>query len=122
MHPLSSSTPPLDFGLGDFGRVGHTRRIASTLHGFASQRQTSFKTYDDPDSPPLHRESSFSFEKVDRVRSVEMSSGFCSARKATVDLTAHSGKVWDTTPAVAARCPKPKKNRSGKGRDHRGHK
>ncbi|HTT96159.1 MAG TPA: hypothetical protein VMF55_15925 [Solirubrobacterales bacterium] len=40
---------------------------------------------------------------------VEMSSGFCGNRNATVKLAGQNGAVHDTTPAVAAKCPKPKK-------------
>jgi hypothetical protein len=50
---------------------------------------------------------------------IEMSNGFCAAREATVKLTAHSGKIYNTTPAVAAKCPKPKKAGHKK---HAGHK
>jgi hypothetical protein len=37
---------------------------------------------------------------------VEMSSGFCASRKATVELDGQNGKVYDTTPLVEAKCPK----------------
>jgi hypothetical protein len=66
-----------------------------------------------PDAPV----STFRLELFGGKRGlIEMSGGFCSARKATVDLTSHSGKIYDTTPVVAAKCPKTKK---GKGKKHK---
>jgi uncharacterized repeat protein (TIGR01451 family) len=62
-----------------------------------------------PDAPV----STFHLELFGGKRGlVEMSSGFCAAPKATVKLTAHSGKIYDTTPAVAAKCPKVKKGKA----------
>jgi hypothetical protein len=49
---------------------------------------------------------------------VEMSDGFCSHRKANVQLTAQNGKTHNTRPVVGAKCPKP--NRHGK-HHHRRH-
>jgi hypothetical protein len=46
---------------------------------------------------------------------VEMSSGFCRSPRATVNLTAQNGKVYDTTPKVAAKCPNPKKHKNRRG-------
>jgi len=48
---------------------------------------------------------------------VEMSSGFCKARKATVKLKGQNGAVYDSSPRVAAKCPKAKKH--GKKSGHR---
>jgi hypothetical protein len=45
---------------------------------------------------------------------IEMSSGFCAHPNATVNLTAQNGKLYDTTPKVAAKCPKPKKHKGKK--------
>jgi hypothetical protein len=50
---------------------------------------------------------------------VEMSEGFCGARRATVNLTGQNGKVYDTRPVVAAKCPKRK--RHGHRKSHGGH-
>jgi hypothetical protein len=43
-----------------------------------------------------------------------MSSGFCAHPNATVNLTAQSGKLYDTTPKVASSC-------RGKGHKHKHH-
>jgi hypothetical protein len=48
---------------------------------------------------------------------IEMSSGFCSAPRAAVDLTGQNGKLHDTTPVVGGKCPKHKK----KHRPHKRH-
>ena len=64
-----------------------------------------------PDAPV----SSFRLELFGGKRGlVEMSDGFCSARKATVDLTGQNGKTYETNPSVAAKCPKRKKGRHKK--------
>ena len=47
---------------------------------------------------------------------VEMSDGFCAARRATVKLDGQNGKAYDTRPKVGAKCPK------HKHRKHRHHK
>jgi uncharacterized repeat protein (TIGR01451 family) len=48
---------------------------------------------------------------------VEMSGGFCKARKADVQLDGQNGKLFDTSPVVGAKCPK-----AGKGKGHHGRK
>jgi hypothetical protein len=59
-----------------------------------------------PDAPV----SSFRLELFGGKRGlVEMSEGFCSQRRATVNLDAQNGKTHDTRPVVAAKCPKHKK-------------
>lgn len=69
-----------------------------------------------PDAPV----SSFRLELFGGKRGlVEMSDGFCSARRAKVGLTGQNGKTHDTTPVVAAKCPKPKKGGSGKRGGHK---
>jgi len=68
-----------------------------------------------PDAPV----TSFRLELFGGKRGlVEMSQGFCADRHATVQLTGQNGKVYETRPVVAAKCPKPKKNHhhSKKGR------
>jgi hypothetical protein len=47
---------------------------------------------------------------------VEMSDGFCRARKANVQLDGQNGKAYDTRPVVGAKCPKKKRG----GKHHRG--
>jgi hypothetical protein len=66
-----------------------------------------------PDAPV----SSFRLELFGGRRGlVEMSDGFCRDRHATVDLTGQNGKVYDTRPVVAAKCPRHKKGKAaGKG-------
>jgi hypothetical protein len=49
---------------------------------------------------------------------IQMSSGFCAHPNATVNLTGQNGKVFDTTPKVAAKCPKPKKHKGHPGAGH----
>jgi len=67
-----------------------------------------------PDAPV----SSFRLELFGGKRGlVEMSQGFCSHRRAAVQLTGQNGKTYDTRPMVAATCPK---RRQGKGGGKRG--
>jgi hypothetical protein len=70
-----------------------------------------------PDAPV----SSFRLELFGGRRGlVEMSDGFCSHRRANVELTGQNAKSHATRPVVAARCPKGKGKR-GKGKKaHRG--
>jgi hypothetical protein len=59
-----------------------------------------------PDAPV----SSFRLELFGGKRGlVEMSDGFCAARRANVQLDAQSGKIYDTRPTVGAKCPKARK-------------
>ena len=59
-----------------------------------------------PDAPV----SKFHLELFDGKRGlVEMSDGFCSARRATVQLDGQNGKTYDTRPVVRAKCAKHKK-------------
>jgi hypothetical protein len=46
---------------------------------------------------------------------IELSSGFCKAPRAAVDLTAQNGKVHDTRPVVGSSCPKKHKARTSPG-------
>jgi hypothetical protein len=73
-----------------------------------------------PDAPV----SSFRLELFGGKRGlVEMSSGFCGSREAEVNLTGQNGKLHDTTPAVAAMCPKAKgKHRGHHRKRHKGHR
>lgn len=65
-----------------------------------------------PDAPV----STFRLELFGGKRGlIEMSNGFCSNRRATVDLDGQNGKVYDTQPVVQAKCPKPKKVSHGHG-------
>ncbi len=50
---------------------------------------------------------------------IEMSTGFCSNPKAAVSFTAQNGKVTESAPKVAAKCPKKKKLKKGKGGKHK---
>jgi hypothetical protein len=69
-----------------------------------------------PDAPV----STFRLELFGGKRGlVEMSSGFCASRKATVQLDAQNGKVWDTTPVVAAKCPKTQKPKKAAKKQHK---
>jgi hypothetical protein len=69
-----------------------------------------------PDAPV----SSFRLELFGGKRGlVEMSSGFCGNRRATVDLVGQNGKPWHTTPVVAAKCPKKHGKAKRHGGDHR---
>jgi hypothetical protein len=66
-----------------------------------------------PDAPV----SSFRLELFGGKRGlVEISDGFCSARRANVQLTAQNGKTYDTRPKVAAKCPKHKRAKSHRQR------
>ena len=67
-----------------------------------------------PDAPV----SSFRLELFGGKRGlVEISDGFCSARRANVQLTGQNGKTYDTRPKVGAKCPKHKRgNRKGSDR------
>jgi hypothetical protein len=49
---------------------------------------------------------------------IEMSSGFCANPKADVKFTGQNGAESDSTPKVAAKCPKAKKGK-GKGKAHK---
>jgi len=51
---------------------------------------------------------------------VEMSDGFCSARRATVKLTGQNGKVHDTRPVVGGKCSKAGGKRNNGGKHKRG--
>ena len=68
-----------------------------------------------PDAPV----SKFSLELFGGKRGlVEMSDGFCSDRRANVQLDGQNGKAYDTRPMVGAKCPEHKKHRKkGKGGD-----
>ena len=46
-----------------------------------------------------------------------MSDGFCSERRANVQLDGQNGKAYDTRPVIGGKCPKGGK---GKGEKHRG--
>ncbi len=50
---------------------------------------------------------------------IEMSTGFCSNPKAAVLFTGQNGKVTESAPKVAAKCPKKKKSKKGKGGKHK---
>ncbi len=50
---------------------------------------------------------------------IEMSTGFCSNPKAAVLFTGQNGKVAESAPKVAAKCPKKKKSKKGKGKQHK---
>jgi hypothetical protein len=64
-----------------------------------------------PDAPVSH----FRLELFGGKRGlVEMSDGFCAGRRATVQLTAHNGRSYDTRPVVGAKCPKHRKHRHHK--------
>jgi hypothetical protein len=68
-----------------------------------------------PDAPV----SSFRLELFGGKRGlVEMSEGFCSERRANVELTGQNGKVYETRPVVGAKCPKVKAK--GKSAHRRG--
>ncbi len=43
-----------------------------------------------------------------------MSSGFCKDPRANIQLTGQNGAEYDTTPKVAAKCPKAHKANKGK--------
>ena len=46
---------------------------------------------------------------------IQMSSGFCRDPRAQVNLTAQSGKVYDTSPEVQSSCKHAKKNKRQHG-------